>query len=69
MQPAGEFDENLCHIMGTAFDKACAQIPLSALFPELRTEIAKRIISRANNGMLSEDRLRTDAVAAFSPVE
>lgn len=69
MQAISDFDENMCHTMGAAFDKACARIPLSELFPELRAEIAKRIISRASNGIVSEDELRADVLAAFSPID
>jgi hypothetical protein len=60
-----EFNEDLCGSMGRAFDQACEQIPLAALFPELRTAMAERILSNASKGVHEIDALRADVLAAF----
>jgi hypothetical protein len=62
---ASAFDENATHVMGEAFDAACADLQDSNLSDLVREVIAQRIIEAAKLGERDPKRLSSIALAAI----
>ena len=60
------FDDEVTHVMGLAFDAACAELHERNLLQLVREVIAERIIEAAKRGERDPQRLCSIALAAIS---
>jgi hypothetical protein len=64
----GQFDPETLAVLRTIFDEACISLPPHRRTPEVRSELAVRILKFAVHGRLDSARLRRYAlIEAASP--
>ncbi|MEA2977054.1 MAG: hypothetical protein QOF19_2574 [Alphaproteobacteria bacterium] len=63
----GAFDPETLSILKAVYDEACALVPEGQHTPEIRTNLAARIINLATKGERDPIRLRTYALMEVTP--
>lgn len=63
----GAFDPETLTILKNVFDEACALVPEAEHTPDIRTNLAARIINLAIKGERDPIRLRTYALMEVTP--
>ncbi len=63
--PEDSFDPDMCRIMGTALESACAELGLADKLDKATEVVAQRVMELARRGERDPERLKAEVVRSF----